>query len=228
MKRMLKESILSRCSSTRLHNTLLMDLDLMGWALWKRWLEQKTLFNFQTIRRNALFTTERNVRLESTWIKFRWSAIVCHGLLELIQTNMRWKPSLLKVSYFAGVHLLWSREGELCWKSNLERQKLFDSMYWSLCRCCCWPKCDERRYVIEFGSCIHRNSGLNSLTQELSSWVYDERRKRILAQLFPTPAEEELGGVKTVTESYHKYKREYVKHLRFNPEEENLSRCISD
>ena len=32
--------------------------------------------------------------------------------------------------------------------------------------------------------------------------------------------------MKSFTESYHKYKREYLKHLSFNPEEENLSTCI--
>ena len=40
------------------------------------------------------------------------------------------------------------------------------------------------------------------------------------------PAEEEENEVKSLTESYHKYKREYVKHLRFDPEDENLSKCI--
>ena len=39
-------------------------------------------------------------------------------------------------------------------------------------------------------------------------------------------AEEDVDGVKSFTESYHKYKREYVKHISFNPEEENLSKCI--
>ena len=34
---------------------------------------------------------------------------------------------------FEGVILLWPREGELCCKPNLERQKLFGSLYWSLC-----------------------------------------------------------------------------------------------
>ena len=46
--------------------------------------------------------------------------------------------------------------------------------------------------------------------------------------MFPAPTEKEEDGVKSLTESYHKYKREYVKHLSFNPEEENLSKCLSD
>ena len=45
--------------------------------------------------------------------------------------------------------------------------------------------------------------------------------------MFSTSAsEEEEDGVKSFTESYHKYKREYVKHLSFNPEEESLCKCI--
>ena len=32
--------------------------------------------------------------------------------------------------------------------------------------------------------------------------------------------------LKSLTEIYHKYKRDYVKHLFFNPGEENLSKCM--
>ena len=46
--------------------------------------------NFLTIRKDALFTTERNARLRSTWIKFKGSAIVLHGLFRLIRTKIRW------------------------------------------------------------------------------------------------------------------------------------------
>ena len=74
-----QESNISRSSSTHLHNTLHLDLDLMGWALWREWLGQQTLSNFRTTRRSASFTTERNARLGSTWIKFRGSAVVFHG-----------------------------------------------------------------------------------------------------------------------------------------------------
>ena len=49
---------------------------------------------------------------------------------------------------------------------------------------------------------------------------YQER----LQQMFPTSSDEEIDEVKSFTESYHKYKRDYVRHLGFNPEEENLSR----
>ena len=50
-----------------------------------------------------------------------------------------------------------------------------------------------------------------------------ERLKEMLEEL-----EEEEDGMKSFTESYHKYKREYVKHLNFKPEEGNLSKCIND
>ena len=38
-------------------------------------------------------------------------------------------------------------------------------------------------------------------------------------------AEEGEDGVRKLTEKYHKYKREYVRHLSFNPEDETLSKC---
>ena len=67
------------------------------------------------------------------------------------------------------------------------------------------------------------------LTQELSHGIdeysWNSGSKEQLQQMFSTSAsEEEVDGVKSLTESYHKYKREYVKHLGFNPEEENLSK----
>ena len=50
--------------------------------------------------------------------------------------------------------------------------------------------------------------------------------KERLQQMFPTSANDKVDEVKSFTESYHKYKREYVKHLSFNPEDENLSKCV--
>ena len=66
------------------------------------------------------------------------------------------------------------------------------------------------------------------LTQELSHGVMHWRggSKESLQQMFLTSTDEEEDGMKSFTESYHKYKREYVKHLGFNPKEENLSKCI--
>ena len=67
------------------------------------------------------------------------------------------------------------------------------------------------------------------LTQELTHDRFREREsKERLRQLFPTFADEKVDGVMSFTESYQNYKREYVKHLSFNPEEENLSKCIFD
>ena len=63
------------------------------------------------------------------------------------------------------------------------------------------------------------------LTQELTHDRFRKREsKEGLRQLFPTLPDEKVDGVKSLTESYHKYKKKYVKHLSFNPEEENLSK----
>ena len=74
------------------------------------------------------------------------------------------------------------------------------------------------------------------LTQELGTlavgpyaWSQSESKERILValqQMFPTTADEKVDEVQSLTEIYHKYKREYVKHLSFNPEEENLCECF--
>ena len=72
------------------------------------------------------------------------------------------------------------------------------------------------------------------LTHELRygvTWSYNQWKSRdrlfvALQEMFPTTAEEKEDKVQSITESYHKYKREYVKHLSFNPEEENLSECF--
>ena len=53
-----------------------------------------------------------------------------------------------------------------------------------------------------------------------------ERLHVALQQMFPTSTEEKVDEMKPLTDSYHKYKREYLKHLSFNPKEENLSKCI--
>ena len=72
------------------------------------------------------------------------------------------------------------------------------------------------------------------MTHELRygvSWSYSqseskERLYAALQQIFPTSADERVDVVKSLTEKYQKYKREYVKHLVFNPDEENLSKNI--
>ena len=66
------------------------------------------------------------------------------------------------------------------------------------------------------------------LTQELIHGVSFRvsGSKERLQQMFATSTKEEEDGMKSCTESYHEYKGEYVKHLSFNPKEENLSKCI--
>ena len=63
------------------------------------------------------------------------------------------------------------------------------------------------------------------LTQELSQGVkyWESGSKERVQQMFLSSTKEEVGGMKSFTVSYHKYKREYVNHLTFNSEEENLS-----
>ena len=57
-----------------------------------------------------------------------------------------------------------------------------------------------------------------------SHWESREQLHVALQQMFPTSADEKGDDLKSLTESYHKYKKEYVKHLGFNPKEGNLSK----
>ena len=74
--------------------------------------------------------------------------------------------------------------------------------------------------------------GFHLLTHELRYgvfWNYDqseskERLYAALQQMFPMTSDETVDEVKSLTESYHKYKHEYAKHICFNPQEENLSK----
>ena len=69
------------------------------------------------------------------------------------------------------------------------------------------------------------------LTQELSKTVYKynaESKERLSValnrMLSNSLGDDEIDEVKSLTESYHKYKREYVKHLSFDPANENLGK----
>ena len=43
-------------------------------------------------------------------------------------------------------------------------------------------------------------------------------------QLFKNPsADQEIADIMSLTKAYHNYKRDYVKHLSFNPHAENSS-----
>ena len=77
--------------------------------------------------------------------------------------------------------------------------------------------------------------GFHSLTQELNGYFAwkssSESKERFLAdlqQIFTGSVDEKEDEVKSLTEKYHKYKREYVKHISFNPEQENFSKCFLD
>ena len=62
-------------------------------------------------------------------------------------------------------------------------------------------------------------SGLKEMDQSI------ERIDAGLQQLFPTfTANEKVNNLKTLTEKYHQYKMDYVRHLSFTPEGENLSK----
>ena len=61
--------------------------------------------------------------------------------------------------------------------------------------------------------------GLKEMDQSI------ERIDAGLQQLFPTfTANEKVNNLKTLTEKYHQYKMDYVRHLSFTPEGENLSK----
>ena len=57
------------------------------------------------------------------------------------------------------------------------------------------------------------------------AWKKSESKDRIIAalqQMFPALAESKVDEVARLTESYHKYKGEYVKHISFDPNKEDL------
>ena len=55
-----------------------------------------------------------------------------------------------------------------------------------------------------------------------------ERIDAGLQQLFPTfTANEKAKNLKTLTEKYHQYKMDYVRHLSFTPDGENPSKLTS-
>ena len=66
--------------------------------------------------------------------------------------------------------------------------------------------------------------GFQTITDELGK---ANKRFDVLQQMFPDlSADEESKSVDSLTRIYHNYKREYVKHLSFNPRTENLSKYI--
>ena len=59
------------------------------------------------------------------------------------------------------------------------------------------------------------------------AWSKSESKDRMIAaleQMFPALAESDVDDMTVFTESYHKYKKNFVKHLLFNPNNKNLSK----
>ena len=70
----------------------------------------------------------------------------------------------------------------------------------------------------------YHHLGFQTITDELGK---ANKRFDALQQMFPDlSADEESKSVDSLTRIYHNYKREYVKHLSFNPGTENLSKYI--
>ena len=70
------------------------------------------------------------------------------------------------------------------------------------------------------------------MNQELSEGVkwneglYKDRLRASLKDMFPISAHEKNKEAKKATARYLEYKRNYVKHINFNPYEANLSKYI--
>ena len=75
---------------------------------------------------------------------------------------------------------------------------------------------------------ISLSSGFYALTQTLEDSLpwgpYESERVLIaLQQMFAISADKKEDDLKSFKESYLKYKRKYVKHIGFNPDNDNLS-----
>ena len=72
------------------------------------------------------------------------------------------------------------------------------------------------------------NAGLEKMSQGVV-WSQSEDKKSLhvaLERMFETSPDVNAEEVKLVTERYFKYKRDYAKHLLFNPNSENHSKCF--
>ena len=63
----------------------------------------------------------------------------------------------------------------------------------------------------------------------LQEWGQGSKRiEAVFQQMFPkSSSDEKKGEMSMFTKAYHNYKRKYVRHLTFNPEEQNLSMITS-
>ena len=72
---------------------------------------------------------------------------------------------------------------------------------------------------------IHTMQGFHLLTEELGDYYSKEQLHPALHRMLPVSPDERGDDVRSMADEYHKYKREYVKHLFFNPDSDNLSKC---
>ena len=64
--------------------------------------------------------------------------------------------------------------------------------------------------------------------REWQQWSQgNEDTDAAIQELYQNPsADEKIVDITSATKAYHNYKKEYVKHLSFNPKEENFSKFI--
>ena len=64
--------------------------------------------------------------------------------------------------------------------------------------------------------------------REWQEWTQvNEGTDAAIQELFHNPSTDQKNvDITSVTKAYHNYKKEYVKHLSFSPEEESLSKFI--
>ena len=70
------------------------------------------------------------------------------------------------------------------------------------------------------------SKGFETMSVELEKRLHwkNQRVPAISNEMFPiSSTDQNEYDIEMLTAAYHNYKREYVKHLSFSPEEENLS-----
>ena len=68
------------------------------------------------------------------------------------------------------------------------------------------------------------DSGFQKMLQKIGE--DDELLQSLQDLLLSSSRDEKVEDESKLTKAYHNYKRKYVKHLSFNPKEENLSKVI--
>ena len=67
--------------------------------------------------------------------------------------------------------------------------------------------------------------GFHILAEGLDQYSIPDSSRLVLQRMFSASTEEKGDYVKSLSEEYHKYKRQYVNHLCFNPDKDDLSKC---